>query len=149
MNFQIKNRLLILTGAGAMAMLVAGCTTTGNDVPSVADMLREDTGQNGRACIRQTDMRGYGILKNRVLSIDGQRNYYLATVHPGCTDLQTGARSIFSGSFGEICGQRMDAIATQGDLCTIGQIYEFENREAAFETYNAIQERREELKSRD
>lgn len=127
--------------------VLASCASTGGDVPKVANMLRDTTGQNGRACIWQSDIQGYGVLKNNVVSIDGRRKYYLATILPGCIDLQTSARALFSSKFSQICGQSMDKMVTGGDQCVIGQIFEFENRKEAFATYNSILEERKALKN--
>lgn len=128
-----------------LAALLASCAT-GREVPSMSEMLRESTGQNGRACVRLSDIRGYGVLENNVVSIDGRTEYYLATVLPGCTDLQTSVRTLFRGDFGELCGQTMDSLSTRGDTCTINQMFEFDNREEAFATFNDILDRRKELK---
>lgn len=130
-----------------LAALLSACSTTGGDVPSVSSMLSEATGQNGRACVWQSRIQGYGVLKNNLISIDGMQNYYLATVLPGCLDLQTSMGALFSSNFHELCGQSMDRIVTREGSCTIGQMYEFESREQAFDTYNALLEKRQEIKS--
>jgi hypothetical protein len=138
------NTLKVISAAACVAML-AGCAT-GRDVPRVSRMLAEEIPQNGRACVRLGDIRSYGVLEDNVVSIDGTRNYYLATVLPGCNDLQTSVRSLFSGGFGEICGQSMNKIATGGDSCTINKLYEFKSRDEAFAVYNAVLQKREALK---
>lgn len=132
-----------LTG---VVLTLSACATPGRDVPSMTEMLRESTGQDGRACVRETDLRGYGVLRDNVLSIDGRRNYYLATVLPGCTDLATSARTMFMGGFGEICGRSMHRVVTRGSACTINQVFQFDNRDDAFATYHEIMEQREELR---
>lgn len=126
-------------------VLLASCAST-PDLPDVGKMLRDTTGQNGRACIRQGDIRGFGVLENDVVSIDGTRKYYLATVMPGCHDLQTSVRAMFSGGFGEVCGGSTNKIVTRGDRCIIRSMFEFDSREAAFATHNAILEERKALK---
>lgn len=126
--------------------VLASCATTGRNIPDVSKMLRDTTGQNGRACIRQGDIRGFGVLENDVVSIDGTRKYYLATVMPGCHDLQTSVRAMFSGGFGEVCGGATNKIVTRGDRCVIRSLFEFENRKAAFTTYNSVLEERKALK---
>lgn len=136
---------LKIYGIVAFTTVLASCATT-SDVPDIGQMLRETTGQNGRACVRVDDIRGYGVLKDDVVSIDSMSDYYLATVLPGCIDLQTSVRALFSGDFGEICGRTMDSVVTRGDRCTINQMFEFESREEAFATFNQVRERREELK---
>lgn len=128
----------------AGVVLLAGCAT-GRDVPRIGTMLAEETGQNGRACVRLGDIRSYGVLGHDVVSIDGTKNYYLATVLPGCNDLQSSVRSLFSGGFGEVCGRTMNKIVTGGDSCVINQMFEFKSREEAFAAYNAILEKRKAL----
>lgn len=137
------NRLKVLSAAACVAVL-AGCAT-GRDVPRIGTMLADETGQNGRACVRQGDIRSYGVLDNDVVSIDGTKNYYLATVLPGCNDLQTSVGALFRGGFGEVCGRTMNKITTGGDNCVINQMFEFKSREEAFATYNAILEKRKAL----
>jgi hypothetical protein len=135
---------LRIFGIVAGVAILAGCAT-GRDVPRVSKMLSEEIPQNGRACVRLSDIRSYGVLEDNVVSIDGTRNYYLATVLPGCNDLQASVRSLFSGGFGEICGQSMNKITTRGDSCTINKLYEFKSRDEAFAVYNAILEKRKAL----
>ena len=123
-------------GTLVFAALLTACASPGSSSRKMGVMLGQTTGQNGRACIRQSDIRGYGVLKGDVITIDGSRGYYLATVLPGCTDLNTSVGAMFSGGFGEICGGGMDSLATTGgDRCVIGKIYRFESREQAFAAY--------------
>jgi hypothetical protein len=130
-------------GITALAAAVSACTTT-EEVPSAAKLLQEVTGQNGRACIQKDDIQGYGVLEDDIISIDATRGYYLATVLPGCQDLQTSIGIILTGDFNEVCGQSLDEVVTNEDYCTINQMYRFDSREEAFNTYQMIQERREE-----
>ncbi len=130
----------------AFALWVSGCATTAPEAPRLNNVLGEATGQNGRACIRQHDIRGYGVLDQQILSIAGRRNHYLASVRPGCTNLDTSAGVLFSGNFYEICGQRADKLTTASNQCSISQIYEFKNRDEAFATYRAAKEARQALK---
>lgn len=133
---------LMSLGAAVFTAILAGCAT-GRDVPRISEMLRDNTGQDGRACVRVDDIQGYGVLENDVISIDSfGREYYLATVLPGCLDLATSPAIRFRGDFGEICGQSGDTIVTgllTGESsCTIGQMFEFGSREEAFATYNDV-----------
>ena len=136
-------RMMLLAGA-LYTVVLASCASTG---APVATQLRDVTGQNGRACILKSDIKSYGVLKNNVVSINGVRKYYLATVLPGCTDLQTSARAMFSGKFGSVCGQTSDSITTRGNRCTIGQIFQFDNKDQAFDTYNSIVQQGQSMKS--
>lgn len=135
-----------ITGVATLAVLTSACTTTGGEVPSMAEALSEITGQNGRACVDKADIQGYGVLEEDIISIDSQQDYYLATVLPGCTDLVTSIGVAFQGGFGEICGQTSDSVITNENTCTINQMYEFESRDEAFEAYNEALQQREELK---
>jgi len=110
----------------------------------MATMLREATGQNGRACVRLADIRSYGVLKHDVVSINAFNGYYLATVLPGCLDLQSSIGALFRGSFGEVCGGAMNRIVTDDDQCLINQVFEFEDRDEAFAIFDSILERRDE-----
>ncbi len=132
---------LMSFGAMAFAAFLAACASTGGG-KHMGEMLANSTGQNGRACIRQGDIRGYGVLKGDVISIDGSRSYYLATVMPGCTDLQTSVGALFSGGFGEICGGGMDRVVTGANHCTISKIYEFKNRDQALAAHKAALDQR-------
>lgn len=140
-------KVLMVFGTAALAAVLASCASTGRDMPRVGEMLSEASGQNGRACVRVRDIQGYGVLEGNVISIDSTTDYYLATVLPGCVDLQTSVRALFSGDFGEICGRTMGTIATGGDRCVINQVFEFEDREQAFETYHAVLEERKALEN--
>jgi hypothetical protein len=126
-------------------VFIVSCAST-PELPDVGKMLRDTTGQNGRACIRQGDIRSFGVLENDVVSIDGTRKYYLATVMPGCHDLHTSVRAMFSGGFGEVCGGTTNKIVTRGDRCIIRQMFEFKNRKEAFAAHNAVLEERKMLK---
>ena len=127
----------------AMAAALGACASPGSHTPPVKQLLSEVTGQDGRACIRQSAIRGYGILDHNIVSIDAGNDYYIATVLPGCINLETSVRAIFrSSSAFELCGGRMDKVVTREDNCIINQIFEFENREAAMSAYNAAVENR-------
>lgn len=140
-------KILKRFGVLASTAVLASCASIGGDVPSAQKLLSETVAQNGRACVRKTDIRGFGVLKHNIVSIDARHNYYLATVLPGCTDLQTTARAYFSGDFYEVCGGKMDKMVTRDNHCVIGKLYEFEDRAAAFASYNAVLDKREELKN--
>ncbi len=122
-----------------LAGLVSACATQ-SDAPSMSKLLAKETVQNGRACFRQSDIRGFGVPDSNLVSIDGRQKYYLATVLPGCINLQTSARAFFSGDFFEVCGQTGDRIVTRDESCTINQVFEFETRDQAFETLEKVKE---------
>jgi hypothetical protein len=136
---------LKILGAAACAVFLGSCATTGKDTPKLGALLADTTGQNGRACVKVSDIEGYGVLEDSVLSIEGEDEHYLATVTPGCDDLPTTARLQFSGDFGEVCGQAMDEIVMEDNRCTINQLFEFDDRDDAMDAYHATLELREQL----
>lgn len=142
-----------ILGMAAVAAGLSACATIGKDVPSMSEMLREQTGQNGRACMDAFDFDagsdGYGVLDNNVVSLEGDGKYYLATVLPGCQDLATSMRILLTGDFNQICGRSFDTVITEDDYCTINQMFEFENRKEAFSTYHKVMEKREDLQKMD
>lgn len=139
-------KLLKLIGLLTSIALLAACASTARDVPRLADVLRDMTEQNGRACIRTSDISGYGVRKGPVVSIDSMRKYYIATLHPGCFDLETSMHAMFSGDLFEVCGGRMDKVVTNGNVCTIDQVFEFADREMAFAAYDAALKKRQNLR---
>ena len=126
-------------------VLLVSCSSNPS-LPRFDSMLQEATGQNGRACVRTHDIDGYGVLKNNIVSIDGGRKYYLASLMPGCVNIETSMAAMFAGRFPEICGGSNDKIVTRDETCQIRQMFEFESREAAFETYDNLIKKRDELR---
>jgi hypothetical protein len=140
---------LKILAAPAFAVFLSSCTTMGKDSPMLGSLLEDTTGQNGRACVTVSDIGGYGVLEDNILSIEGEDNeHYLATVTPGCEDLPTTARLQFSGDFGDVCGQAMDEIVMEDNRCTINQLFEFDDRDDAMDAYHATLELREQMEKR-
>ncbi len=152
-------RLTILGIAASVAVL-SSCATT--RLPSMSEMLRDATEQDGRACVDEDDIDGYGVLENNVIGIDGERDYYLATVSAGCDDdleisidedsdddLVDDSDNDFGDDFGsdsdEICGESGDELDADEDDCEIHQIFEFDDREDALEVFNDVMEARERM----
>ncbi len=141
-------RVNALLAALGLAVFVSACSSIGgSSVPRFHQILKDTTGQDGRACIRHSDIRGYGVLDEEVISIDARREYYLATVLPGCHALETSPRALFEERFSEVCGGGRDRVHVEDGHCTIRQIFEFENREAAFEAHRKAIEKRDELRA--
>lgn len=134
-----------LTAIAFIAVMLSACTSTGPST-NVSSLLLDTTGQDGRACLDVSDIRGYGVLDGDVISINTNREYYLATVLPGCMDLQTSTHAMFKQRFGEICGGGRNSVRTGGDNCTIRNIFEFEDRESAFAVHDQIMEKQAELR---
>ena len=136
-----------LLAFGACASLSA-CSSTPLNMPSVDELLRADTEQNGRACVRQNDIRGYGILDDDVISVDarGSKRYYLITTLFQCHSLQTSFAAGFKGDFFELCGGGRDKILTSQEACPIKSIFEFESREKAFEAFEKAELTRKQIR---
>lgn len=130
---------------GVTVLGLTACATSGS-MPSFHKVLADSVGENGRACIRHSDIRGYGVLDHDVVSIDGRRNYYLATLMPGCNALGTSPSALFEQRFSEVCGGGRDKLYTGDDHCTIRQMFEFEDREAAFEAHRKAVETYDKLR---
>lgn len=108
---------------------------TGPDIPSAAEILSKNTGQDGSACLRINEIRHYGVSGDEFIFIDGTRGYYIATADPGCPDLATTPNIAFVGHLNKLCGIRMDKIFTRNNQCTIREIFEFQNRDEAASAY--------------
>ena len=133
---------------GAIVIAAAACSTSDRKekVPTIKEVLKEVTGQNGRACVRTSDIQGYGTLKYDIVSIDARRKYYLATLLPGCNSVSTSFQALFVGSFSEVCGGAINKMVTREDNCVIHQMYEFESREEAFAVYESAVAKRDEIR---
>lgn len=128
--------------------ILVSCSSFGINLPSYDKLLLAETEQNGRACIRQHNIRGYGMLDNDVISIDGRgkNSYYLVTTWLRCHSLQTSFSAGFKGDFSELCGGGRDKIITSEESCPIKSIFEFESREDAFATFEKVEKIRQDLR---
>lgn len=139
-----KYCLAIITGFSLVS-----CSSLHVNLPSYDELLRAETEQNGRACVRQHNIRGYGILDDDVISIDarGKNSYYLVTTWLKCHSLQTSFSAGFKGDFFELCGGGGDKILTSEESCPIKSIFEFASREEAFSTFEKANEIRQDLRT--
>jgi hypothetical protein len=130
------------------ALLLASCASTYTPTPAeMNDALAGITGQNGRACVRQRDIDGFGALSDSVLSVsDKFRGHYLMVTSYRCPGMEIATAALFEGAFTEFCGQR-DSIKTRDGRCPIRSVFDFESRQAAFDAHDraeqVIQKRRE------
>lgn len=126
---------------------LVSCSSTRVDLPSYDELLRAQTKQDGRACVRQHNISGYGLLGDDVVSISAPSNkrYYLATTLFQCQSLQTSFRAGFKGDFSELCGGGRDKIVTTEEYCPIKSIFEFGSRKEAFDTFDIIEKIRKDL----
>ena len=109
----------------ALLLTLAACSSLQANLPDYDQLLKTQTEQNGRACIRESDIRGYGVLDDSVVSINGRgrKEYYLLTTVYQCNSLMTSGSAAFIGGFSELCGGGRDNIFTGDDSCPIKSIF--------------------------
>lgn len=133
-------KCLFLAAAGT---LLAACSSTAlNPMPGeMNSALGQITGQNGRACLRIRDIRGYAAISDSVISANMlRRNQALLITSRRCPGLQTTSAAVFDGRFTEICGGGRDFVVTAAERCNIRSIFEFESRQAAFDALEQAEE---------
>lgn len=132
--------------------LLFACDTTSNgtssSLPNNNALLASITEQDGRACLREDDIRGFGILDDDVISVESRRpgEYFLFTTLYQCPSLQFSPQLAFSAAFNQFCGGGRDKVISGDEICPIRSIYKFENRQQAFEAFAQVEEKRDELK---
>ena len=131
-----------------IAIGVTACTSRVANLPSNDELLREYTQQDGRECIRDRDIRGFGVLDNDVISVDSRTRdeYFLMTTLYRCYSLDISPQVAFVGKYAEFCAGGSDKIHTGEEVCPIKSIFKFESREQAFEAFDIISEKREQLR---
>jgi hypothetical protein len=129
---------------------LVSCISLGVNLPSYDKLLKAQTEQDGRACVRQRNIRGYGMLDDNVISINvgGKNSYYLVTTLYKCNSLQTSFSAGFKGDFLELCGGGRDKILTTEESCPIKSIFEFESREEAFAIFENVDKIRQDLRKK-
>jgi hypothetical protein len=129
-----------LPAAAASLMLSACAASTTPPSTELDTALRGITGQNGRACVRVSDISGYGAPDDSTVSVSSKfRKHYLMITRFRCPELATSLGAAFSGRFTEFCGGR-DSILAGGRSCPIQSVFEFESRQAAFEALDAAEQ---------
>ena len=122
--------------------LLAACSAT--SVPTSSELsttLMDITGQDGRACVRVQDISGYGVLNDSTVSVSSKfRRHYLMVTAYRCSEMQTAFGAAFKGSFTEFCGRR-DSIVSGGQRCPIQAVFEFDDRESAFDAFDEAESR--------
>lgn len=130
-------------------LLAAGCSTVESKPrpPSMDTLLAGLTEQNGRACIRRTDIRGFAVLNDQLLSVSGRRKeHFLVTLPYSCNSLDISFQLAFTGTFSDVCGGgARDQIITREESCPIRHIYSFKSRDEAFATLELARKKREAL----
>ena len=121
--------------------LSSGCATgTHHSARDYTEALSELTNQDGRSCIRTSSINGYGV-NNGIISINAGRKYYLVTTLYTCHSLELETQAAFSSRFPQICGRTNAYVLTREGRCPIDKVFEFDNRQSAFEALDAIDEK--------
>ena len=141
-----KSLLISMTALISVAGLTA-CDTTSASLPKNDELLLNVTEQDGRSCIRQRDIRGFGVIDDDLLSVDINRNreFYLVTTIFQCQSLGVSPRVAFDGDFLEICGGGRHRVITGEESCPIKSVYKFDSQKAAFDAIDEIEAQREAL----
>ncbi len=116
---------------GLMSLVLASCGTNNKpSTPRISSLLAEQTQQDGRACVRDYQIRGYNVKHWDIILLDAGRKHYVATTFQRCSELSSSNEAIFFSRFHEICGGSSKVITRDGN-CTIDKIFEFDNRDEA------------------
>ena len=129
-------------------LALSACSNLVANLPSNDKLLKDYTEQDGKECIRDSNIRGFGVLDDDVISVEGRLRgeYYLMTTIYRCHSLGFSVQVAFVGNFAEFCSGGGDKIHTGEEACPINSIFKFESRELAFEAYEAITEQRKALR---
>ena len=146
-----RKPVLTAIASSLIVAVLTGCASSPANLPSYDELLKAETEQDGKTCIRQSDINGYGVLGNDIISVDARRKkHYLITTLYRCNSLNTGFQAGFDGNYFDFCPIR-DKIITIDESCPVKSIFEFDSRKdafAAFEKVEAIRdEAREEIKA--
>ncbi|MDT0596500.1 DUF6491 family protein [Glaciecola petra] len=148
----INKTSIYFTAILSALFLLFACDITSNKGSGLLNnntLLLSITEQDGRACLREDDIRGFGILDDDVISVESRRRgeYYLLTTLYHCPSIQFSPKLAFSASFNELCGGGGRASVISGDeICPIRNIFKFENRQQAFDAFAQVEEKRAQLK---
>ena len=142
-SFNVKRFTLRFFGLVAtiiVGVLLMACTNQKEQSQfSMEDALQQQTGQNGRTCMRLSDIDGYNF-DGRVITIDGGRRYYVGTTLMRCHEADMAVNMKFDGPGGDFCGSPNSTITTRDGRCTMKSLFEFGNRKAAFAAIETAKE---------
>lgn len=119
--------------------IVVSCSSNrqSTNYQGIENVLKAQSGQNGRACVRVHDIDGYNV-DDRVITIDGGRRYYVGTTLMRCFAADGSIRMAFKGpAGGDFCGAPNSSIIGTNGKCVMKSLFRYESREAAFNALNA------------
>jgi len=116
--------------AVASAALIGCGATSYSSIPRYSTLLQEQTQQDGRACVRNYQIRGYNVKHRDIITIDAGRKQYVATTFSHCPDLELSFQAAFVSRFSQICGGS-GRVVTRSENCLIDKMFEFDDRESA------------------
>lgn len=129
------SKVALSLGAG---MLLYACVSTPVHTPQqINAALKEVTGQNGRTCMYERDISGFAAFNDSVVSVSAKfRKHYLLVTTYRCPAMEASSVALFQGSFTEFCGGGRDWVITADGRCPIQSMYEFDDRQSAFDAYD-------------
>lgn len=148
----IKKTSIYSTTVLSSLFLLFACDITSNEtsrsLPNNNALLASVTEQDGRACLREDDIRGFGILDDDVISVESRRRgeYFIFTTLYHCPSIQFSPQLAFSAAFNELCGGGRDKVISGDEICPIRSVFKFENRQQAFDAFAKVEEKRAQLK---
>lgn len=137
--FSIVALFTKLTLSSVITAALIGCASGNKFTPKIGDVIAEQTGQDGRACVRVNNIRGYGV-NDDVINISAGRKYFVATTLYHCHNLELSSHALFDSRFTEACGGSA-YIVTRNERCPIQHIFEFENRKEAHAAVKVAEEK--------
>lgn len=134
----------LLTG-----LLLTSCGTQEKkpQPPPIDSVLAGLTEQNGRACIKVSNIHGFAALSDQLIGVNSRRGeYFLVTMPYRCYSLSSTYEIAFKGSFLDVCGGgARDRILTAEESCPIKHIYKFESRKEALATLELAKKKQQAL----
>ncbi|MCZ6665982.1 MAG: DUF6491 family protein [Gammaproteobacteria bacterium] len=114
------------------ATILVGCATSAPDQDLDAE-IREITGQDGRTCIENRQIKGFGEASEHTITIRGTGGrYYVLTMRGSCRHLRHSLDIALDPRDHELCGVRNDRIIVDGETCYVKSVFKFPGRDEAY-----------------
>jgi len=132
---------LLVIGA-SLCLSACGSMATRPLPQEMNQALLELTGQDGRACIRISEISGYASLSDSLLSVTTiRKSHALMVTNHRCPALESTSAAVFDGQFTQICGGNRDFIVVVSERCSVRSIFKFDDRQAALDAIDAAEQR--------
>ena len=114
---KMSNLCTRLAACATFLALSACAIDSSTSAIKIDSILAQQTGQDGRACIRTSMIRGYAV-EDDLIKIRTSRKYYVASTLYRCHDLDLAPRAAFDSRFPEACAHS-SYIVTRDSRCPI------------------------------